>query len=266
MWVKLGRCPSYGVHFLFFIHELIKLFPSYAARLSREALLSQAEASRYLSPLQAEGGSGLRSLGRASSQSELSTLLPTRASRGIRTILTLQSPRLCPQPGALCGSPDSSIWSSWNLSESLTTCSTQTFSWLTYVLLGIPCVPHICGTTTIPLAAQSELRASLRPCPISVAHLLPILVWASRPVHSDVGRVLVWSSPVSCSLGVFLGRSRVNSSLCPCTQCRVWHGKTTQKSLNEWMSRPLWSLFQDNILSIYPLPQTIFKFTLRFLL
>ena len=113
MWVKLCWCPSHSIRFLFFIHELIKLFPSHAALLSRKAPLPQGWRPALIHLAPGEGGSGLgspgggaSSRGRTAVNSPPHTLDPS-AARGHQSQLYPDSPQgSVPGPGALRGSPD----------------------------------------------------------------------------------------------------------------------------------------------------------------
>lgn len=101
--MKLCWCPSHSIRFLFFIHELIKLFPSHAALLSRKAPLPQGWRPALIHLAPGEGGSGLGSPGGGASSRAglLSTLLPTHSTPqlqgGIRASSTLTVPKALSQ-------------------------------------------------------------------------------------------------------------------------------------------------------------------------
>lgn len=101
--MKLCWCPSHSIRFLFFIHELIKLFPSQAALLSRKTLLPQGWRPALIHRAPGEGGSGLGSPGGGASSRAglLSTLLPTHSTPqlqgGIRASSTPTVPRALSQ-------------------------------------------------------------------------------------------------------------------------------------------------------------------------
>ena len=152
MWVKRGRCPSHSIRFLFFIHELIKLFPSYAAPLSRKVPLPEGlrpAVIHHPAPSRGRKWPGLPGGGLPLIQG--CQLFSPHVLRGdIRTLSPWQPPRLCPWPKASYGSSDPSIWSPWNSpkmpDQHLKSHMSHTdFLLAQHVLLGVPRVSHLCG-------------------------------------------------------------------------------------------------------------------------
>ena len=101
--MKLCWCPSHSIRFLFFIHELIKLFPSHAALLSRKAPLPQGWRPALIHLAPGQGGSGLgspgggaSSRGRTAVNSPPHTLDPS-AARGHQSQLYPDGPKALSQ-------------------------------------------------------------------------------------------------------------------------------------------------------------------------
>lgn len=173
--MKLCWCPSHSIRFLFFIHELIKLFPSHAALLSRKAL-PQGWRPALIHRVPGEGGSGLGSpaggLPPGQDGCRLSSphTQPLSCKGASEPAPPRQSPGLCPGAWSPPWVSRPSIWFSWKTPQCLSstsnfTCPTQ-IPCLTHVL---PHSPHICSSFTIHQLLNPNEGHHWTPCPIRVA-------------------------------------------------------------------------------------------------